>query len=42
VFEAVIICTGKNGEQARFDGIDVMTIQDGLVTSKNSYMVKTG
>lgn len=42
VFEAVITYTAKNGEQARFDGIDVITIHDGLVASKNSYMVKTG
>ncbi|MBR1145698.1 nuclear transport factor 2 family protein [Bradyrhizobium sp. AUGA SZCCT0431] len=39
VFEAVITYT-RNGEKARFDGIDLMTIRDGLVVSKNSYMVK--
>ena len=40
VFEAVITYSGKNGEKAIFDGVDVITIRDGLVVSKNSYMVK--
>lgn len=40
VFEAVITYSGKDGEQAIFDGVDVITIRDGLVASKNSYMVK--
>ncbi|MBR1228831.1 nuclear transport factor 2 family protein [Bradyrhizobium sp. AUGA SZCCT0176] len=39
VFEAVITYT-RNGEKSRFDGIDLITIRDGLVVSKNSYMVK--
>jgi len=39
VFEAVITYS-RNGERARFDGIDLITIRDGLVVSKNSYMVK--
>lgn len=42
VFEAAITCSGKDGEKAMFDGIDVITIRDGLVASKNSYMVKAG
>jgi ketosteroid isomerase-like protein len=42
VFEAAITYSGKDGEKARFDGIDVITIRDGLVVSKNSYMVKAG
>jgi ketosteroid isomerase-like protein len=40
VFEAVITYSGKNGEKATFDGVDVITIRDGLVVSKNSYMIK--
>jgi ketosteroid isomerase-like protein len=39
VFEAVITYS-RNGEKARFDGIDLITIRDGLIVSKNSYMVK--
>src|SRR6266545_3613111 len=39
VFEAVITYS-RNGEKARFDVIDLITIRDGLVVSKNSYMVK--
>jgi hypothetical protein len=42
VSEALITCSGKDGEKAIFDGIDVITIRDSLVVSKNSYMVKTG
>jgi ketosteroid isomerase-like protein len=40
VFEAVITYSGKDGEKAIFDGVDVITICDGLVVTKNSYMVK--
>ena len=39
VFEAVITYS-RNGQPARFDGIDLITIYDGLVVSKNSYMIK--
>ena len=39
VFEAVITYS-CGGEKARFDGIDLITIHDGLVVSKNSYMIK--
>jgi len=34
VFEAVITYSGKNGEKAIFDGVDVITIRDGLVVSR--------
>lgn len=39
VFEAVITYS-RGGEKAKFDGIDLITIRDGLVVSKHSYMVK--
>jgi ketosteroid isomerase-like protein len=39
VFEADITYA-RNGEKARFDGIDLITIRDGLVVTKDSYMIK--
>jgi ketosteroid isomerase-like protein len=39
VFEADITYS-RNGEKARFDGIDLITIHDGLVVTKDSYMIK--
>ena len=39
VFEADITYS-RNGEKARFDGIDLITIRDGLVVTKDSYMIK--
>jgi hypothetical protein len=38
VFEAEITYS-RNGRQLKFDGIDLITIRDGLVVGKNSYMV---
>jgi ketosteroid isomerase-like protein len=39
VFEADITYS-RNGQKARFDGIDLITIRDGLVVTKDSYMIK--
>ncbi len=39
VFEATITYTGKSGETVQGDGIDLITIRDGLIVTKDSYMV---
>jgi hypothetical protein len=39
VFEATITYTGKSGETVQADGIDLITIRDGLIVTKDSYMV---
>lgn len=38
VFETEITYS-RNGRELKFDGIDLITIRDGLIVGKNSYMV---